>query len=329
MLNLLSIKKYYLKFYSFYLIVFIILIDLILRYFHIKSKDANTMNSDDFDLDDLKTKQFGKRLSKNNDKTKIYSEYIGQNKIFGAQKDNFGNAQGNQYDLARDSAFKDVQIAVLQLFTGEGFNFTYPTSALQEKGFNVVFWQNMPPPVAEFEKVLKKSSQLWLISSSQKILDNQYIDIIINFYNEGHGLYLWGDNEPYYIDANLITERLFDVSMKGNVFGDNVVSIQTSPNSCGFIANHPITTGLEYLYEGVTIATIEPNSALTPLLYGSANNLVAAFYDKNGRRAIIDGGFTKLYIKWNTAGTGRYIKNAASWLVNYEKIGDKIFQKGY
>jgi len=31
-----------------------------------------------------------------------------------------------------------------------------------------------------------------------------------------------------------------------------------------------------------------------------------------------------LFIKWDTAGTGRYVKNAAAWLVNYERFGDDV-----
>ena len=68
---------------------------------------------------------------------------------------------------------------------------------------------------------------------------------------------------------------------------------------------------------------------LTPLIWGSAGNLVASFYDKQGKRAILDGGFTRLYIKWDSAGTGRYITNAAAWLANYERFGDEIVAKDH
>ena len=34
--------------------------------------------------------------------------------------------------------------------------------------------------------------------------------------------------------------------------------------------------------------------------------------------------FTRLYVKWDTAGTGRYVKNAAAWLVNVERFGDSV-----
>ncbi|MDB4961201.1 MAG: hypothetical protein JWP01_1200 [Myxococcales bacterium] len=39
---------------------------------------------------------------------------------------------------------------------------------------------------------------------------------------------------------------------------------------------------------------------------------------------LIKGGFTRLSYKWDTAGTGRYIKNAAAWLANFERFGDKV-----
>jgi hypothetical protein len=44
-------------------------------------------------------------------------------------------------------------------------------------------------------------------------------------------------------------------------------------------------------------------------------------------RAILDGGFTCLYMRWDTAGTGRYVKNAAAWLANAERFGDAVVAK--
>ena len=40
-------------------------------------------------------------------------------------------------------------------------------------------------------------------------------------------------------------------------------------------------------------------------MYGSDGNLVVAVYDHQGRRAVLDGGFTRLYMNWDTAGTGQ------------------------
>ena len=42
------------------------------------------------------------------------------------------------------------------------------------------------------------------------------------------------------------------------------------------------------------------------------------------KRLIFDGGFTRLYCNWDTAGTGRYVKNAAAWLANVERFGKDV-----
>jgi hypothetical protein len=69
---------------------------------------------------------------------------------------------------------------------------------------------------------------------------------------------------------------------------------------------------------------VKPAGAMTPIIWGSAGNLVAAAFEHDGRRLLVDGGFTRLYGKWDTAGTGRYIVNAAAWLANYERFGDSV-----
>jgi hypothetical protein len=88
-----------------------------------------------------------------------------------------------------------------------------------------------------------------------------------------------------------------------------------------------ICTGLENLYEGITIATVQENASLRPLVYGSAGNVVVAAYDQDGKRGLLDGGFTRLFLKWDTAGTGRYVKNAGAWLVNYERFGASLIKQ--
>jgi hypothetical protein len=67
---------------------------------------------------------------------------------------------------------------------------------------------------------------------------------------------------------------------------------------------------------------------LRPLVYGSNGRVVTAYYDDDGRRAIVDGGFTRLYHKWESAGTDRYIVNAAAWLLNIERFDEDSFKAG-
>eukprot|EP01047_Picozoa_sp_COSAG01_P005739 COSAG01_NODE_199_length_22202_cov_23.993668_25_plen_83_part_00 len=77
-------------------------------------------------------------------------------------------------------------------------------------------------------------------------------------------------------------------------------------------------TGVEQLFEGITIATIQKNSVLTPLMYGSAGNLVCAVYDQDGKRLVLDTGWTRLCYNWDDAGSSRYVINSCVWLVNME-----------
>jgi hypothetical protein len=238
--------------------------------------------------------------------------------------DTYGNPQGNQYDLAVDGAFEGQTVAVLHLYTGEGFDFELPKNALKEKGFSVYRWINNAPDIKEFKEGLDKACQLWIISDSYSKLSAEHVKAIKDFFDGGKGVYIWGDNQPYYADANVVAKALIGVEMKGNTMGAKVVNLQTENNKEGLIPNHLISTGIQNIYEGITIATLDYSQDLTPLIYGSANNLVTAAYEKNGKRLILDGGFTRLYVNWDSAGTGRYVKNAAAWLVNYEKFGKEV-----
>jgi len=239
------------------------------------------------------------------------------------ESDTYGNAEGNQYDLAVDGAFEGQTIAVLHLYTS-GFDFSLPSAALKEKGFSVYRWINNPPSPEALDSALAKSCQLWIISSSGRKLNQAHADVIKKYFNSGKGVYIWGDNQPFYADANFIAEQLIGAKMNGNVIGDKTVGLLQDGSKSGVMPNHLITTGLQNIYEGITIATIAEHKDLTPIVYGSSGNLVTAAYEEDGKRLLIDGGFTRLYYKWDTAGTGRYVKNAAAWLVNYERFGDEV-----
>lgn len=244
------------------------------------------------------------------------------------EADRYGNARGNTYDLAVDGAFDGQTIAVLHFYTGGGFDFSLPRAALREKGFSVYRWSNDAPSPEALRAGLAQANQLWVISDQQRHLDERHLRVIQDFFERGHGVYIWGDNAPYYADANAVAERLLGTTMSGDTHGDTVVGLQRNGAGPGVLQDHLLTTGLEQLYEGITIATVRPTASLRPFLYGSAGNLVGAYYDQGGRRAIIDGGFTRLYNRWDTAGTARYVKNAASWLANAERFGAAVLAPG-
>jgi hypothetical protein len=199
------------------------------------------------------------------------------------------------------------------------FDFAQPRAALAEKGYELIHWKgpNAVPSAETLKAELRKASQLWVISSRMPLLTADHHQVIHDFFQSGRGLYIWGDNDPYNVEANALATKIFGTTMGGNLPGGQVVGPRRQAGP-GFIQDHLLTTGIENLYEGITIATVQPREGLHPLLYGSANNLVAAFHDQGGKRAILDGGFTRLYCEWDTAGSGRYVKNAAAWLSNVE-----------
>ena len=263
-------------------------------------------------------------------------------------RDDHGNARGNQYDLAVDGAFDGQTVLILDQV---GNTLVNTRAALREKGLNSVVYPNgSTPSPAELRKALQKSCQLWLISSGTPMLNDEHVAAIKAFFDAGHGVYVWGDNDPLYADANRVASALVPgLRMEGNLAGNQTVGL-ADHQGVGLRKGHLITTGLEHLYEGVTIATVQfskadgHNAALydgaggpsrspplpegfTPLLIGSAGNLVSVAFEKDGKRLVMDGGFTRLAVSWDDAGTARYVKNAAAWLVHAERFADTVARK--
>jgi hypothetical protein len=239
--------------------------------------------------------------------------------------DGFGNASGNKYDLAVDGAFEGQTVVVLHFYTGGNFDFELPKAALAEKGLSVYRFSNAAPTPEVLEEALSKACQLWVISTSTQLLNDKHAEVIKKFFDSGRGVYLWGDNDPFHADADFLASKLMGVTMDGVYIGDKNVTFKTETSKEGMRADHLITTGLEYVFEGVTIAKInDPNQVLTPLIWSTDGNVVTSIYEQDGKRLIIDGGFTRLYYNWKSAGTGRYVKNAAAWLVNYERFGKDV-----
>ena len=253
-----------------------------------------------------------------------FTEFAGQTVIPGAPKDAHGNAEGTQYDLAKDGAFEGMKISILNLVPEE-CNLNNTEKALREKGFEVQCWSchggnNAPTPEMMISE-LETACQFWLISTRSRHLNAGHEKVIVDFFNSGKGVFIWGDNDPYYQDANPVLQSLFGISMAGNSPGQQVVHECKigGGKRVGFL-QHEITTGLEHLFEGVTVATIQDgNEKMSPLMWGSAGNLITAYYDREQKRAVVDSAFTRLYCNWDDAGTARFVKNAAAWLVNWDR----------
>jgi hypothetical protein len=162
------------------------------------------------------------------------------------------------------------------------------------------------------KRVLAKSCQLWIISDQAHKLNEDHLRVIKEFFESGRGVYVGEDNHPYYRNANNVAYALLGAGLQGDSPGEQVVGRKTASSQSGIMENHLISTGIESVYEGRTISTVVGDKSLQPLLYGSAGQVVIAVYDRDRKRLILDGGFTQLYMKWDTAGTGRYVQNAAA-----------------
>eukprot|EP01124_Arcella_intermedia_P023670 TRINITY_DN3806_c0_g1_i1.p1 TRINITY_DN3806_c0_g1~~TRINITY_DN3806_c0_g1_i1.p1 ORF type:complete len:955 (+),score=131.27 TRINITY_DN3806_c0_g1_i1:107-2971(+) len=234
--------------------------------------------------------------------------------------DKYGNADGTQYDLGQDGAFDGLVVVILQLYT---FNIRPPVEALERKGFKVVLFPRAPG-VSALREVVQTASQVWVISNCSKVLSEEEMDFLVEQWKDGLSLYVWGDNDPYYVDANRLLAKIFPgegVSMTGNHPGQQAVQACPPGGHIGF-APHLLTTGLTSLHEGNTIASLDPKVMgmldFEPVLYDHEGNLIVVVRkaQKGSGSIIIDGAFTKLYCQWEgvAAGSARFVRNCACFL---------------
>ena len=255
-----------------------------------------------------------------------YTQWAGHNDVKSAPKDKYGNPNGTNYDLLRDGSMKGYKILIINLcpewdICGQRENYDNPIKALENKGFEVIYRDEFP---ADFTRISDCLCQVWLISGNVRTITDEQIRQIKAFYNQGKGVYLWADNDPFYADVNPIVKDLFGSKMSGDYIGKKVIGVQKRIKDVGIVAGHLISTGISNFYEGVTISHVDMTQYLKPLVYSSDKKVVTAYSDVDGKRLLIDGGFTRLCVDWNSAGTDRYIVNAAGWLGNFERFGWRI-----
>lgn len=248
-----------------------------------------------------------------------FSEFAGQQRILGASGDSHGNAEGARYDLGRDGAFTGQSVHVLQLYNEPAFSFKEPGAAFARKGFALVR-RTEPGSADSFQQWLSSAQQLWVISTDRALLSKEHIEAIRSFWQRGGALYIWGDNKPYYADANAILKALFgpELSMEGDLPGGKVVH-ELNTDKQGFVS-HLVTTGLVNLFEGITVASLNRDvcarHGFAPLMYGSASNLITVVREPTLETGaiMVDAAFTRLYCQWDEAGSARYVCNAACFL---------------
>ena len=182
----------------------------------------------------------------------------------------------------------------------------------------------------QFGEFLKGNpDMIWMISSSSQLLSNDLHDKIIELYKKGTGLFIWADNDPYYVDANILLGRILgsDCRLEGNYPGQKTLkSVREGFGTGTFKGNHPVATGLMNLYEGYTICHPNQNLIDKPeveiFAYNSNRNVAnqpSIFYKVSPTSegiVWVDTGFTKLYINTGSleAETERYVRNVCEYI---------------
>jgi len=204
--------------------------------------------------------------------------------------------------------------------------------ALNRKGFQVDVVQTE----TEFINRLKSSSVdiAWLISSDALDWNTRepieltkwraLADACEFFHRSGRGLFIFADNAPFLDHANVVLERLVQAELEGSTPGKKILSLGDA-NSPEHFGEHLITCGITgLLYEGNTICFPKKLGKLE-VLATSSDKRPAIMFAESGQhvekgfgRIVVDTGFTKLWLEWNSAGTERYICNATVWLLGLD-----------
>jgi hypothetical protein len=165
------------------------------------------------------------------------------------------------------------------------------------------------------KQLLSGYSQLWFVSGDTVTLDPQQVREIVRYVDAGNGLAIWADNDPFYADANLLAEALIGSRFSGNTPGDRVM-VPGAKRKRGYFIEHPLTQGVNNLYEGITICTIADAPGVTILGTSHDGQSCLGCFESESRRIVLDTGFTKLYTEYfhKSAGLGRYLSNIAFWL---------------
>ena len=155
---------------------------------------------------------------------------------------------------------------------------------------------------------------------------------IVAFAKAGKGLCLLSDNDPFTYESNELAKRLFGgVRVQGNYQGEKIAYVrngQLTPEQIKKyrgdyeVPDHPLLTGVNFVYEGITISHPSDSNKLDVALVASDGEPVIAVSKEPGLRVIIDCGFTRYCHGPNddvsfilmTAGTTRLAQNMAAYL---------------
>jgi len=255
---------------------------------------------------------------------------------FDGPLDEFGNPTDLDCDLGKPGAFSEFQLVVYTKYTPERLG---ETDAVYNNFLNALRQIPRFEVIQVFEdesfmEMLEDPSvdQAWIISCGiNSTVSPKLGEACRRFVQSMRGIAIFADNAPLIADANAVLSGIYgiDFDLYGSDPGEKVLEPVFNDRNPGF-KPHLITTGIKTLYEGHTLSYPFNSKALKEsgmkvLALNSSEHPVIMFDDPpvhQGRgRVLLDCGFTKLWDPYwkKTAGTDRYIRNAAVWLLGLEK----------
>ncbi|AWM35977.1 hypothetical protein GobsT_62810 [Gemmata obscuriglobus] len=182
---------------------------------------------------------------------------------------------------------------------------------------------------AEYQFIVRAT--LDVAFSPRHALDERGYAAIEAFVRAGKGLCLLADDEPFTAEADELARRLFGARVSGNYHADKIAAVRgrglTPAEVRRFggqfeVEPHPLLTGVNFLFEGITVSHVGPADGLEAALAASDGKTLLAVSKVPGRRVVIDCGFTRYchgptertsYIV-KTPGTVRLGQNVAAYL---------------
>ncbi|CAF4726795.1 unnamed protein product, partial [Rotaria sp. Silwood2] len=197
----------------------------------------------------------------------------------------------------------------------------HPIDALKIKGFQVKHVKTENECITELASNFDQIA--WIISANE-IQNPKFISSLIKFHSSAGAIFLFADNTPWVCHASEFLKAKFGITVEGDYYGDKTLRYKENGHQqTGHFGEHDIFTGITNLYEGITIchpvySTTASHEVFTTIATASDGNSSIAVYDPRSTstegRLCLDCGFTKLWYKWDSAGTARYIVNASCWL---------------
>ena len=238
---------------------------------------------------------------------------------------------------------------------------TYVKKAVEFFGIDIVVVQNYKDAVKELTKQTKKGYcdyyATWVMSGlpydiplpdgGNQYLVVQFIDCLLQFWNNGGSVVMFSEGDPLTFQTNLFLEKIefpkntkTQLRVSGNHDGKKILRADKTGklNKPATFNKHPLAFksyqraslahNLVEIYEGETISYASNYEMqyipFIPFMKDSDNGISALFYP-GGRVAnkligdiIIDCGYTKLFDKMTEKGTFRYIQNIAGWTAQCE-----------